>query len=429
MKTKRMRCGNAGRGAAIGVVHAGLAGLMVAACVLLSTSSGRADDPFKKMGQALGAAMGQQGYYNLGKQQGKTDKKNGVPSNYACHKKDYDSRFEEFFKKGYADGYGVSNAGSNAGGGAMDANQQGYYDDGKNRGEFDRKTGKTLDHTRYPNDYDSRFEPYFKKGYADGYGAAGAGNGANSNGMDGNQQGYYDDGKMKGMADKKAGKPRDYTRYAGDYDSRFEPFFKSGYADGFYVAKVDSGSNDAGMAYYNDGKNRGEADKKAGKNRDYARYASDYDRDSEPFFKSGYLDGYAAAQTGSAPPSSGMDGNQQGYYDDGKKKGAADKKAGRSSDHTRYAGDYDTRFEPFFKSGYTDGYYAARAPGGSNGKVSEADMKDYYKEGYMVGREDRASNQSNDYGRHWQSDPNDVRFEPYYRAGFDDGWNKRASKY
>lgn len=60
--------------------------------------------------------------------------------------------------------------------------------------------------------------------------------------------------------------------------------------------------------------------------------------------------------TGSAnsPPSSGLTpgSNEQAYYDDGCVAGTQDGKAGMSSVYQRYAEQYDTRFEPYFRQGY-----------------------------------------------------------------------------
>jgi len=55
-----------------------------------------------------------------------------------------------------------------------------------------------------------------------------------------------------------------------------------------------------------------------------------------------------------APPSSGLTpgSNEQAYYDDGCAEGTQDGKASMSRDYERYADQYDTRFEPYFRQGY-----------------------------------------------------------------------------
>lgn len=53
-------------------------------------------------------------------------------------------------------------------------------------------------------------------------------------------------------------------------------------------------------------------------------------------------------------PSSGLTpgSNEQAYFDDGCVAGTRDAKASMSSVYQRYAGQYDTRFEPYFRQGY-----------------------------------------------------------------------------
>jgi len=55
-----------------------------------------------------------------------------------------------------------------------------------------------------------------------------------------------------------------------------------------------------------------------------------------------------------APPYSGLTpgSNEQAYYDDGCAAGAQDANARMSSVYERYADQYDTRFEPYFRQGY-----------------------------------------------------------------------------
>lgn len=53
-------------------------------------------------------------------------------------------------------------------------------------------------------------------------------------------------------------------------------------------------------------------------------------------------------------------GNECEYYKDGYRAGAEDGKASMSMAYVRHAGDYDSRFEPYYKSGYEKGWQANR---------------------------------------------------------------------
>ncbi|MEH6834597.1 hypothetical protein [Falsihalocynthiibacter arcticus] len=55
-----------------------------------------------------------------------------------------------------------------------------------------------------------------------------------------------------------------------------------------------------------------------------------------------------------APPQSGLTpgSNEQAYFDDGCVAGTSDARASMSSVYERYADQYDTRFEPYFRQGY-----------------------------------------------------------------------------
>lgn len=45
------------------------------------------------------------------------------------------------------------------------SNEQAYYNDGCKAGKEDAKAGMSMAHERHSDQYDSRFEPYFAKGY------------------------------------------------------------------------------------------------------------------------------------------------------------------------------------------------------------------------------------------------------------------------
>ena len=44
-----------------------------------------------------------------------------------------------------------------------------------------------------------------------------------------NEQAYFDDGCVAGARDGKAGMSNVYERYSDQYDTRFEPYFRQGY--------------------------------------------------------------------------------------------------------------------------------------------------------------------------------------------------------
>ena len=44
-----------------------------------------------------------------------------------------------------------------------------------------------------------------------------------------NEQAYFDDGCVAGTRDGKAGMSSVYERYSDQYDTRFEPYFRQGY--------------------------------------------------------------------------------------------------------------------------------------------------------------------------------------------------------
>ena len=57
---------------------------------------------------------------------------------------------------------------------------------------------------------------------------------------------------------------------------------------------------------------------------------------------------------------SDIKGNECEYYKDGYKAGSEDGKASMSMAYERRAGDYDSRFEPYFARGYEAGWKANR---------------------------------------------------------------------
>jgi len=73
----------------------------------------------------------------------------------------------------------------------------------------------------------------FIEGYYDGYDAARP----DTNVMRAEEKDSYDDAYRLGQKDYRDGREPSYTRYAGRFDPRSEPFFRRGYADGYYSAR------------------------------------------------------------------------------------------------------------------------------------------------------------------------------------------------
>lgn len=73
----------------------------------------------------------------------------------------------------------------------------------------------------------------FIEGYCDGYDAARP----DTSVMRSEEKDSYDDAYRLGQKDYREGREPNYARYADRFNPRFEPFFRRGYADGYYSAR------------------------------------------------------------------------------------------------------------------------------------------------------------------------------------------------
>ena len=86
---------------------------------------------------------------------------------------------------------------------------------------------------RHKGKYDRQWEEAFIEGYYDGYDAGRF----DTTILLPAEKDYYDDGYRRGQQDYREGRRPEYVRYAGRLDVRFEPFFRRGYEDGYYSAR------------------------------------------------------------------------------------------------------------------------------------------------------------------------------------------------
>ncbi len=103
--------------------------------------------------------------YHLGFRLGVEDFKAQLRRTYARHKGEYDPQWEVAFIEGYYDGYDTGRADT----GRMRVTEKDIYDSGSRMGQQDYRDGKRPDYTRYADRFDSRSEPFFRRGYEDGY--------------------------------------------------------------------------------------------------------------------------------------------------------------------------------------------------------------------------------------------------------------------
>lgn len=120
------------------------------------------------------------------------------------------------------------------------------------------------------------------------------------------------------------------------------------------------------------------------------------------------------------------------YYEDGYKRGRQDAAAGEGLSYERHGGEYDRRFERVFAQGYREGWNDQHAkadmppfrPGSGPAYPAGMDAitREYYRDGYHLGKADGQAHMSGAYQRH--QDHYDTRFEPAFRAGYEQGWKE-----
>ena len=107
----------------------------------------------------------ERGGYDLGYRLGLEDSRSQLRRTYARHKGEYNPQSEESFIEGYYDGYDNGREGS----ARMRDTDRDPYDTGYRIGRQDSQEGRRPDYMRYADRFDSRSEPLFRRGYADGY--------------------------------------------------------------------------------------------------------------------------------------------------------------------------------------------------------------------------------------------------------------------
>lgn len=112
-----------------------------------------------------GALLDEKGSYELGYSLGVEDAKAHLRRIYARHKGKYASQWEEAFIEGYYDGYDSGRPDTTS----MRPAEKENYDEGYRAGKQDYLEGRKPNYMRHARRFDLRSEPYFRRGYEDGY--------------------------------------------------------------------------------------------------------------------------------------------------------------------------------------------------------------------------------------------------------------------
>jgi len=112
------------------------------------------------------------------------------------------------------------------------------------------------------------------------------------------QRRAYDAGNVRGQSDSRSRMSRNAQRYAREFDSYSEPYFLKGYNDGFdglardyRFAGAERWTNRQQEAY-DRGYTAGERDSRDNKNRNHKRYSREFGREDESYFRDGYEDAF-----------------------------------------------------------------------------------------------------------------------------------------
>jgi hypothetical protein len=104
------------------------------------------------------------GYFEQGYQDGIKDAKDKVENNYKRHKDNFDKKNETFYSQGYQQGFNTITPFVR-----WDKFQHDFYDRGYENGKDDKRKNISQLPARYEGKYAKSYEPYFIKGYNDGY--------------------------------------------------------------------------------------------------------------------------------------------------------------------------------------------------------------------------------------------------------------------
>ncbi|MBI4747708.1 MAG: hypothetical protein HY774_04430 [Acidobacteria bacterium] len=352
----------------------------------------------------------QRSYYDFGYKKGREDAQSRASRNADRYLREYDNKFEPFFKKGYEDGYNRVGGGS---GSPLPTDERRTYDLGYQRGREDYQANRSRNYERYSSEYNRKYESSFRQGYEAGFKGTSS---DNTGGYSGTERTHYENGFERGKDDYKAGRTRDYRRYNRDYERRYEEAYRRGYESGYdQAARNDEPFKTREREVYLQGVEIGKTDFRTGRTKDFRRHNREYDRQYEEYFKRGYEEGYdkEASKTG------GVTTNDQSMYNRGYGYGQSDFRAGRGKDFRRYRNDYDSRFESSFKRGYEEGYEAE-----SRNTTSGPTERQAYDRGYQRGQQDLRNNMSRLYTRY--SREYDSRTEESFKRGYSDGYNSRT---
>lgn len=108
---------------------------------------------------------GEKSTYDLGYSLGVQDARAQLRRTFARHRGQYDRQWEDAFIEGYYDGYDNGRTDLTA----MRGEEKGSYNAGFRRGRQDSDQGRKPNFMRYSNEFDQRSEPFFRRGYEDGY--------------------------------------------------------------------------------------------------------------------------------------------------------------------------------------------------------------------------------------------------------------------
>jgi hypothetical protein len=103
--------------------------------------------------------------YYRGYKFGVEDFKARLRRTYARHKDDVDPQWETPFIEGYYDGYDAVRPDTSV----MRPDEKRSYDDAYRMGQNDYRDGREPNYSRFSDRFDSRSEPFFRRGYHDGY--------------------------------------------------------------------------------------------------------------------------------------------------------------------------------------------------------------------------------------------------------------------
>ena len=108
---------------------------------------------------------GEKRTYDLGYSLGLQDARAQLRRTFTRHRGEYDRQWEDAFIEGYYDGYDNGRTDTSS----MRDDERESYNAGFRRGRDDAQQGKKANFMRYSDQFDQHSEPFFRRGYEDGY--------------------------------------------------------------------------------------------------------------------------------------------------------------------------------------------------------------------------------------------------------------------